>query len=329
MMESILFPAVVAIIVFVGFLLILMKWVQSDEELHKKATLEKLSYDTTARLPSDENIDINLIKTPSIGLPDKGFIGFLALIPGVRSTYDLMSRAGLQGYRALFLLILYILLIISFLFFRWILDSVLLATILALVLMIFFARKFLKMRVKKRIDAFLNLFPDATDMMVRSVRAGHPLNAAMRMIAENMNDPVRSEFKEVNGEVAYGRPLTEALARLAYRIDSQDVHFFVVVLSVQQETGGSLSEVLSNLSSMLRKRKQLRLRIKAMTSEARAASIILGSLPVLEFVMLKIISPDYIAPMTSTLTGYILLGFASTLVILAITIIRNMANVEV
>ena len=173
------------------------------------------------------------------------------------------------------------------------------------------------------------MFPDAVDLIVRSVRSGHPINTAMRMITENMDSPIRDEFRQVTDEVSYGRTLPEALKRMSARIALQDVDFFVVVLSVQQETGGSLTEVLTNLSTIIRKRKQLRAKIRAMTSEGRATSYILGAIPVVEFGALYVITPSYLDPLFTTMTGNIILGAAIGLIITSQYVIRIMINIDI
>jgi tight adherence protein B len=325
-MESFIFPAVVAILVFVSFLLLLMRWTASDEEQRKQALIDQISSDA-AYNPGASNM--NLLKEQSSPLPTEGLAGLFSRLPGVSTTYDLLIKAGLDSKRLAFLLAVYGAFLFMLFIFNGLFHTLIGAALIAGGLVVFGAQRYLKWRIRQRTEKFLNLFPEATDMIVRSVRAGHPLNVAMRMISENMAEPVSGEFKRIVSEVAYGRSMTESLARLSQRIDSQDVHFFVVVLSVQQETGGSLSEVLSNLSGMLRKRKQLRLKIRALTSEGRTASYILGGLPVVEFLVLKLAAGSYMEPMFSTLAGNILLGVAIILVIAAVTVIRDMANVRI
>ena len=151
----------------------------------------------------------------------------------------------------------------------------------------------------------------------------------MRMITENMESPIRDEFKQVVDEVSYGRTLAEALRRMSARLELADVDFFAVVLSVQQETGGSLTEVLTNLSNIIRKRKQLRARIRAMTSEGRATAYILGAIPVVEFAALLYLTPSYVQPLFTTLTGNIMLGVAVSLVVASQVVIRYMINIEI
>jgi tight adherence protein B len=166
-------------------------------------------------------------------------------------------------------------------------------------------------------------------MIVRSVKSGHPLNAAMRMIADNMESPIREEFRQVINEVSYGRPLVEALKRMSQRIDEPDVNFFVVVLSVQQETGGNLAEILSNLSHVIRGRKKLKQKIRALTSEGRATSWILGALPIVQFLAVYFTSPSYLQPLFTTFIGNIVFGVALGLIFLALWIVRQMIDVDI
>lgn len=193
----------------------------------------------------------------------------------------------------------------------------------------FFFLRYLQGRIQARNRKFINNFPDVLDMIVRSVRSGFPLNTALKMVAENMEPPVSTEFRQVIDEIALGRSTDDALMRLTQRIDEQDVKFFIVVLRVQQETGGNLAEVVSNLSNVIRKRKQLRLKIRAMTSEGRATGWILGAIPVALFAALYFIAPAHLEPMFTTDKGNILLGVAVSLVVLAQVIVRKMLNVEI
>ncbi len=183
--------------------------------------------------------------------------------------------------------------------------------------------------IKKRNHKFIDQFPEAIDMIVRSVKSGHPLNTALRMIADNMEDPVAGEFRQLVNEIAYGRPLVDALRRLAKRVDEQDVHFFVVVLAVQQETGGNLAEILKNLSNVIRGRKRLKQKIDAMTSEGKATLAILGALPVLVFCAIQFTSPQYLQPLYDTLMGNIILCAAIGLILLAIFIISRMIDIDI
>jgi tight adherence protein B len=184
-------------------------------------------------------------------------------------------------------------------------------------------------RVRARNRKFLDLFPDALDMIVRSVRSGFPLSVALQMLAENMENPVKEEFRQVVDEIALGRTLPQALNRLAARINQPDIRFFVVVLSVQQETGGNLAEIIGNLSNIIRKRKQLRHKIRAMTSEGRATAWVLGLLPVLVFLALLIMQPEYLEAFWTDRLGMMLFGTAVGLIGICVVVVNQMINVDV
>lgn len=184
-------------------------------------------------------------------------------------------------------------------------------------------------KVRKRNLAFLNQFADALDMIVRSMRAGFPLNTAIQMIAENMEEPCKSEFRYVLNDLSIGRSVNQALSRLAARVDEQDVRFFAVMVAIQQETGGNLAEVLGNLSKILRQRKQLRDKMRALTSEGRATGWILSGLPVFVFVTLYVLQPAYIEPLWTDPLGQVFFGAAVGLIVLCHFIVRRMTDLEV
>ena len=319
-MENRLIAAAVAVVVFIVFLLLIPKRISSQSEQRKRNVLGQMSDDTLRSTLAENMEKINLLKELPPGA------GLFSRFPGVQSTVSLLLKAGLWQKRSTFLLSSMLIFAIGCFGLR---KFKLVGVLIALVLSFWLPRWYLKRRIRKRNEQFLNLFPDTVDMIVRSVRSGHPFNTAMRMIAENMENPVREEFKQVMDEVSYGRTLPDALGRLAMRIDEQDLNFFVVVLSVQQETGGSLAEVLTNLSSIIRKRRQLRLKIRALTSEGRATSYILGAMPVVEFLALYFVTPNYMDPLFNTLTGNVILGIATALIIGSIWIVRIMVNIDI
>ena len=184
-------------------------------------------------------------------------------------------------------------------------------------------------RVRARNRKFIDQFPDALDMIVRSVRSGFPLSVALQMLAENAENPVKDEFRQVVDEIGLGRSLPQALSRMASRINEPDIRFFVVVLSVQQETGGNLAEIIGNLSSIIRKRKQLRHKIRAMTSEGRATAWVLGLLPVFVFLALYFLQPNYLKPFWQDSLGMLLFGISVCLIGLCTFVVRQMVNVDI
>lgn len=251
-------------------------------------------------------------------------------LPMGRELATLALKAGMQNQgMVLFIRAAIIVIVVLFLGSKVQFLSGIKSFILAPLLAWFLTLRFLKKKVKKRNDAFLDKFPDVLDMIVRSVKSGFPLNTAIKLVAESMEPPVSSEFQIVADEISMGRTIDQALARLADRIDEPDIHFFVVVLNVQQETGGNLAEVINNLAQVIRKRKQLRLKIKAMTSEGRTTGVVLGALPVLLFGVLYKIAPKHLEPLLITTTGNYILASAVGLVVLALWIVNRMVDIDV
>lgn len=195
--------------------------------------------------------------------------------------------------------------------------------------MLVFNNVYIGRRLNKRNEMFLTDFPDAIDMIVRSVRSGHPLLSSLKLISQNGRPPLSTEFQRVVDEVSYGRPLSESLRKMADRIGILDVNFFVVILSVQQETGGSMAEVLSNLSTIIRKRKQLNLKIKALTSEGRITTWMFSCIPFLQMAVVYFIKPDYLDPLFDTDAGVVCLIISLSLISLAIYIARQLCKMDI
>lgn len=136
-------------------------------------------------------------------------------------------------------------------------------------------------------------FPVALDIFVRGLRSGHPISSALDLLTKEMEDPLGSEFGMVVDEVAYGVDLRDALQTLADRWGIEDIQMFVVSLSVQNETGGNLAEILSNLSTVIRDRASMYMKVRALSSEGRMTAVLLTALPVLTFVSLFVFSPSF------------------------------------
>lgn len=164
----------------------------------------------------------------------------------------------------------------------------------------------------KRRKKMQEQFPVALDVFVRGLRAGHPVSAALNLLTEEMTDPIGSEFGLVVDEVTYGADLRDALQNLADRWGLEDIHMFVVSLSIQAETGGNLAEILENLSQVIRERASMMMKVRALSSEGRMTALILTALPVFAFVGLFLMKPSFyleVAQDPAFMVGYgILLG---------------------
>jgi tight adherence protein B len=156
----------------------------------------------------------------------------------------------------------------------------------------FLVLKFLRRRRQKKFGA---QFPDAIDIIVRSLRAGHPVPVAINMVAREMRDPIGSEFGIVTDEITYGADLETAMRNLYFRVGTDDLPLFVTAIAIQGSTGGNLGEILENLSAVIRMRFKMRRKIRALAAEGRASALILSSLPIGMFAVIQIASPDFYA----------------------------------
>jgi tight adherence protein B len=147
--------------------------------------------------------------------------------------------------------------------------------------------------IKRRISKFNSNFPDAIDLMVRGLRSGLPITETLGIVASELQGPVGVEFRMVSDKMKIGRTMEAALQDTADRLGTAEFQFFVITLAIQRETGGNLAETLSNLSDVLRKRAQMRLKIRAMSSESKASAYIVGSLPFIVFGLVYMINPHY------------------------------------
>jgi tight adherence protein B len=150
------------------------------------------------------------------------------------------------------------------------------------------------MTIKKRVNQFNQRFPDAIELIVRGLRSGLPISETIGIVGAEVPGSTGQEFRMVSDKVKIGRTFDEALQESADRLGTPEFQFFCITLNIQRETGGNLAETLANLSEVLRKRAQMKLKIKAMSSESKASAYIVGSLPFFVFGMLWTISPDYI-----------------------------------
>jgi tight adherence protein B len=148
--------------------------------------------------------------------------------------------------------------------------------------------------VKKRTNDFTAKFPDAIELLVRGLRSGLPVTETLSVVATEIPGPVGIEFKGVVERIAIGRTMEEALQETADRLNTAEFSFFCITLAIQRETGGNLAETLSNLADVLRKRSQMKLKIRAMSSESKASAYIVGSLPFIVFGMIWWINPEYL-----------------------------------
>lgn len=182
---------------------------------------------------------------------------------------------------------------------------------------------------ERRLRKFTKLFPEAIDLMVRGIKSGLPISETIASIGDEMEDPVGIEFRRITDSVKLGQNLEEALWEAARRLDTADFKFFVISLSVQRETGGNLAETLENLADVLRKRQQLHLKIKAMSSEARASAYIIGSLPFIMLGILMLMNRKYVMVLFTDPRGIFVVGVGLVMIGLGALVMAKMVKFEI
>jgi tight adherence protein B len=179
---------------------------------------------------------------------------------------------------------------------------------------------------KRRHAKFLMDFPDAVDVIVRGIKAGMPLLDSMKIIVNDSGEPIKSEFRAILETQAIGIPLGEACGKLYERIPLPEANFFGIVVSIQQKSGGNLAEALGNLSRVLRDRKRMQAKIRAMSMEAKASAGIIGSLPVVVMLVVYLTSPDYIELLWTSRLGHLMLTGSLMWMSVGILMMKKMIN---
>jgi tight adherence protein B len=183
--------------------------------------------------------------------------------------------------------------------------------------------------IGERRKKFSKLFPDAIGLMVRGLKAGLPAIESMLIVGREVPAPIGEEFRRVGDQVRVGQSIEDALWAIARRIQLPEFNFLVITMAIQRETGGNLAETLENLDDMLRKRHQMKLKVKAMSSEAVATAAIIGSMPFVMSLLLFFVSHDYIMKLVTTGLGHILLGGAIFWMCIGFFVMSQMIKFEI
>lgn len=239
-----------------------------------------------------------------------------------------LRQAGLKMRAATLLLVSLVLSLVGFLFglmsnFPWLLIglSALGAAMIPLLVV--------SVKRQRRFSKFEELFPDALDLLARSVLAGHAFTTGFELIAEEMPEPVAEEFRTTYDQQNLGLPLSESLQNLIERVPGGDVRLFVTALQIQRESGGNLAEILDNLSKVIRERFKLYRHIKTSTAEGRLSLYFLMALPVVTGILMYLTNPDYMTPLFEEPLGHTFIEVAVGLQILGYFVIRKITSMKV
>ena len=188
---------------------------------------------------------------------------------------------------------------------------------------------YLRRLKNKRMDRFQLQLPETLDLMSRALKAGHTFGGAMRMVADEFDDPIGSEFRTTLDEINFGMDVDRALANLQRRVDVTDLKFFVVSINIQRETGGNLAEIISNIARLVRERFVLFGKVRVLSAEGRISAILLSALPFVITAVLYFINPDYMSLMWTTEIGKSMSWGAIISMTFGILVMRRMVRIKV
>ncbi len=184
-------------------------------------------------------------------------------------------------------------------------------------------------KAKKRIEMLDEQLPDAVELMVRSLRVGHPFSASIGIVSKEVPDPLGSEFGMIADEAAYGRDVAESLKAFAERVDSQDLRFLAVAVTIQQTSGGNLAEILEGLSKVIRARFKLFRRVKAITAEAKWSGMFLSAFPIGALVMIMLVQPTYFDDVKETAAFIPAALIVAAFLVINVIFMKMMVNIKV
>jgi tight adherence protein B len=186
----------------------------------------------------------------------------------------------------------------------------------------------LQLVVRKRRRLLTTDLPGALDLIVRGLRAGLPLIECFKLTATEWREPLKGEFVRVVNDLSVGLSIREAINRFAERVPLQEAKLFSIVVAIQAQSGGNLSEVLGNLADLLREREKLIAKIRSMTSEARTSAWIIGSIPVILIALISLVSPDFMKPLLETTTGNVILVFSGIWMATGVFVMTAMMRID-
>ncbi len=184
-------------------------------------------------------------------------------------------------------------------------------------------------KAKKRMGMIEEQLPDAVELMVRSLRVGHPFSSAVAIVAKEVPDPLGSEMGIISDESAYGRDVSESLKDLAERMDMQDLRFLAVAVTIQQQAGGNLAEILDGLAKVIRSRFKLFRKVKAITAEARWSGVFLSLFPIVALITINVLKPDYYTDVKDTPVFIPACLVVAAFLTVNIFVMRTLTNIKV
>jgi len=259
-----------------------LRQILSGEGRDEEARLRRMRVIREGRTPEEA---LQLLRAPEVKTG-------LARVPVIGDLPHQLRQAGIAVPPRLFLLGTAVAVVVAQFVFSGLFGPVL-ATLFALSIGAGLPVLLVRHLRRRRLDAFTAQLPDALDLMMRGLRVGHPLNVTFSNVAAMMEEPLAGEFAIMADQIAYGDELTDALYDLAERVDTEDVHYLAVSVSIQHGTGGNLAAMLGTLAATVRERIMMRRRVKALSSEGRMSAMMLSAMPILIYVVTSFTAPRY------------------------------------
>lgn len=261
---------------------------------------------------------------------DGGVSRSIISLPSISKLRERLDRTGKQISLLQYLIASLAIGLVSFLLFKFAFGmNYALGGLLAFFFMLVIPYMVTGRWVNKRLKKFMLILPDAIDLIVRGLRSGLPVTESVNTIRDEIPEPVKSTFADISQSVRIGISFEEALIKSAKKLDLNEFNFFVISVALQRETGGNLAEILENLSSTIRARAMMKLKIKAITSEARMSAYIVGALPFFVIAALSLTSPGYLAPLADDVRGNIAAGCAALSFLSGMGIMIKMAKFQI
>jgi tight adherence protein B len=240
----------------------------------------------------------------------------------------MIEQSGTESTLGVFILLSIVLASGGFVIGLWVASNPLLSLIIAFFLGVFpFLYVYLKK--KRRMEKFQRQLPDALDLIARALKAGHAFTGGLKMVGDELEEPVGTEFEKTLHEINFGSGIPEALKGLTQRVDCPDLRFFIISVIIQRETGGNLAEILGKISYLIRERFKLQSRVHVLASEGKLSAIILIAIPFVIALALSVLNPVYIKTLFVDPVGKVLVAFALIMMAIGIVVMKRMIEIKV
>jgi len=239
-----------------------------------------------------------------------------------------IEQSGTESTLGVFILLSIVLASGGFVIGLWVTSHALLPLIIGFFLGIF-PFLYIYLKKKRRMEKFQRQLPDALDLIARALKAGHAFTGGLKMVGDEIEEPVGTEFEKTLHEINFGSGIPEALKNLNQRVDCPDLRFFIISVIIQRETGGNLAEILGKISYLIRERFKLQSRVQVLASEGKLSAIILIAIPFVLALALFVLNPVYIKTLFIDPVGKTLVAFALLMMVIGIVVMKRMIEIKV